>query len=190
MYERTLINELFDYKSTHYYLAVCKKELQNHDYVIQGNLLDIVSSLEAGIDMKFMAVSNTFKKQVEELQHDSIDDNPALQERIMKACEYFYSKTKEELLKPLKEATFSCDNASVKKTIRENIGKLNENLLLKIACLELCSGGFNISDYLKEKTRVTIELTDKSVRLQTAGIESEAEHPDLFKTLRQWAFRI
>lgn len=186
LYELALINELFDYKNTHYYLSVCKKELQNHDYVIQGNLLEVISRLEAGIDMGFIAVSNTFKKQVESLQHDSVDDNPALQERIMRACEYFYSKTKEELLKPLKEATFSCDNASVKKTIRENIGKLNENLLLKIACLELCSRGFNISNYLKEKTRVTIELTDKSVRLQTAGIESEAEHPELFKTLRQW----
>ena len=185
-YELALINELFNYKNTHYYLAVCKKELQNNDYVIQGNLLEIITRLEASIDMAFVAVSNTFKRQVESLQNGSVEDNPELQDRIMKACGYFLTKTQEELLKPLKEGTFSCDNASVKKSVRENIGKLHDNILLKIACLKYCANGFTISDYLKEKTRIILELADKSVRLQTAGIESEAEHPELFKILRQW----
>ena len=185
-YELALINELFNYKNTHYSLAVCKKELQNNDYVIQGNLLEIITRLEANIDMAFVAVSNTFKRQVESLQNGSVEDNPELQDRIMKACGYFLTKTQEELLKPLKEGTFSCDNTSVKKSVRENIGKLHDNILLKIACLKYCANGFTISDYLKEKTRIILELADKSVRLQTAGIESEAEHPELFKILRQW----
>jgi hypothetical protein len=189
-YELSLIRELFDYKTVHYYLRNCKKELQNHDYIIQGNLLDVVSKLEENIDRAFEAVSNSFIKQVRELLQESIEDSDTLQDRIKKASEYFLGKTREELLKPIKEASFSCDNTSVRTIIKDNIQKLHENLKLKLACQEHCLNGFNIKGYLNVKTKTLIKLTDSTVKIETAGIEYLAENPDLFKKLRMWRLEL
>lgn len=189
-YELSLIKELFDYKTVHYYLKNCKKELQNHDYIIQGNLLNVINKLEENIDKSFEAVSNSFIKQVQVLQADNIEDNITLQERIKKASEYFLAKTREELLKPIKEASFSCDNTSVRTIIKENIEKLHENLKIKLACQECCLNGFDIKGYLKIKTETILKLTDSSVKIETAGIECLAENPELFKKLRLWRLEL
>jgi len=189
-YELSLIKDLFDYKTVHFYLKNIKKQLQDHDYIIKGNLLDTISKLEESIDMSFVAVSNTFIKQVRELQHDGIEKNKELQIRLNKACEYFMKKTRENLLKPIKAATFSCDNTSVSTIIKDNISKLHENLQVKMACQENCLTGFDIKDHLKIKTKTILKITDTKVKIETAGIESLAEHPELFTEMRAWRLQL
>lgn len=189
-YELSLIRDLFDYKTVHFYLKNIKKQLQDHDYIIKGNLLDTISKLEESIDMSFVAVSNTFIKQVRELQTDNIKDNKALQNRLNKACEYFMGKTRENLLKPIKAATFSCDNTSVATIIKENIAKLHENLQVKLACQESSLNGFDIKSYLRIKTKTILKITDTKVKIETAGIESLAEHPELFTEMRAWRLKL
>lgn len=187
-YQLSLIKNLFDYETTQYNLIACKKDLQAHDYRIQGNLLETINTITEGIIPQLIKITNSFLSQVVQLQDTNtpIEQNEALQDRIKKACIYFHEKSAEEIIKPLNNSTFSTDNKTINKNIREHLKKIDEDLGVKKICQESCKEGFSVQEYLKTRAKAILKKSDSSLPTKDTSIKTVAKHPELFQELFTW----
>jgi len=187
-YELSLIKNLLDYQITLYHLKTCRKDLEAHDYSIQGNLLETVNTIINGIIPQLIKITNSFLAQVIQLQETNIpiSENELLQERIKKACAYFHDITAEQIIEPLNKSSFSTDNKTINKNIREHLKKLDEDLGVKKICQEECINGFNVKEYLKVRARAILKKSNAPISKRDTNIKNVAKHPDLFQELFAW----
>ncbi len=187
-YQLFLINELFNYNGIKHYINRCIIELQENDRNIQGNLLDTMNIIQQKVIPELISVSLKFNIQVTQLitEEETIEENNKLQERIIKACEYYFVKTQNEICKPLKESSFSSDNKAVKKVIKECLQKLNESLNIKNNCLSSGTKGFCIKEHIRVRANAVIQNSLNKSEYKPSSIDSIADYPELFKRLSTW----
>ena len=187
-YQLFLITELFNYKGIQHYINRCIRELQENDRNIQGDLLETMNRIQQNIIPELIAVSQKFQIQVKQLidLEETVEFNTKLQERIIKACQYFLGKTQEEICRPLKESSFSSDNKTVKKAIKETLQKLNESLNIKSNCLDAGTKGFDTREHLRVRANAVIQNSVSKSDAQPSNIDKMADHPELFRRLSSW----
>lgn len=187
-YQLFLITELFNFKGIQYYINRCVRELQENDRSIHGNLLETLNNIQATILPELISVSSKFNVQVNQLIkiEETVEENNTLQERIIKACRYYFDKTQEQICKPIKESSFSCDNKTVKKVIKETLQKLNESLNIKCSCLDAGLNGFNTQEHMRVRANAVIQNSVNKSSEQPSNVDKMADHPELFKRLSSW----
>jgi hypothetical protein len=158
------------------------------------------SSLLAGLEGEFntineklknniLSVSEKFNRQLIELLSVSmpLQNKELLQERIKKASGYFNKNLSELILTPLKKIPIDSDNKKVKTDLKNVVGKLHNEALLKKLCLEKCTDGFEVKKYLDIRAKASIEQAES--RKSKSSDITDNKIPDnklLFEVLRQW----
>jgi hypothetical protein len=185
-YELELIKELYDFsfviRSAHYILKVWDDNAE----FLMGNLNETLRKMQVPVKEEMTNVAERFYIQVQNLLKDSgpAENNPALQERIQKATDYFSSKMQTLILQPLDQAGFQTDNQALRKRITDAIGRLEMDLNVKKACLEASSKQFSIPSYLETRAVAAIEKPTSKPKSKVAAVK--VDHPDFYKKLVEW----
>ena len=190
-YQLYLLSELYNYKPLSYQLNRCRKIISENKTVVEGNLAGTIDKIIPEVS-SLIDVSGKFTKQIRHLLFTGGDaeTNNELQERIKKAGVYFKEKTELKIVAPLEEAVFETDNKSVRKSIKEILSKINEELYVKIECLNETIKKFRVYDYLDVRARASLKPARIRVKQKVEVTDSTIKHPELYKTLQEWRKRI
>ncbi len=186
-YQLALLSELFNYAPVLSLLYRCRKILSDNASSVQGNLLLVVKDLITEHLLSLNKVSATFIRQIKSCldSNNQIETNLPLQDRIKKACLYFYQENEQQILAPLANSTFVTDNQGVQKPVDELLLETDHTILIMQDCLKACQNGFVIRDYLQARAKALLQKrTNKKKTL--AAKDFEVVHPDLLKHLMEW----
>lgn len=189
-YQRQLVTELFDFVPINRQLYYCIKILKEHKTSIVGNLYEDFIKVAEVTKTEIMDVADKFNTQLSglmEINYD-LEKNETLQERIKKASIYFENKIKSEVNEVLQNVSVTTDNKSVRKSVKDAVERLRNEVEIKIACLCSSAKGFYIKDYMSAKAKALISVPEKK-KSKTQPVENKSgtiNHPDLFIHLKAW----
>ncbi len=186
-FQKSLLDELFNYKPLQYQINKLKKIIQENSRSIEGDLFEKLNKIQStGIEL--IEIAEKFSRQIQHLMITEADMeiNSKLQQRIKKAAAYYLEKTQKQFLSPLQESTFSSDNKAVKKPVNEVLKKINEIISIKLTCLSECIKGFNLKDYLIVRAKSSLEEGKVKTKLKAETKHVSTEHPVLYKHLHIW----
>ena len=139
------------------------------------DILDVADKFQVQL-LQLMAVPGLFTK------------NPALQERIKKACPYFLDKITLIISSKLETLEIETDNKTIKKQILDVLGRLSEELHQKKTCLEAMKDGFEVKKYLTVRAKAAIDKIPAKIAKHAGerGLSATVPNPELFITLKTW----
>ena len=110
-----------------------------------------------------LKIANGFKIQLQQLSEDNIlaENNDAINERFIKAVDYFIKQTEEFIKKPLSGISFSTDNKAVQKDLEKQIYTLQDLLSVKLFCFLKLKKGFQVEDYLQVRANAVLQNVEK-----------------------------
>jgi hypothetical protein len=185
-----LLLELFDFNLIYRRLAYLIKFLTDNEASFHKGLPALFDKMKTLLKLEILDVSDKFKSQVTQLiqQHNDIEGNEPLQDRVKKACTYFLDKTKIILGNPFQSIEIDSDNKTLRKSALDILKNLREDTNVKIACLTQGLSGFASKKYLEVKAKSGIELPETKVISTTVEdlSISQLSHPQLYKILRNW----
>lgn len=191
-YERSLLQELFDFKSLRYRSDQLLKLIREHEGILQGAPAQPCLEYTNAIRTHLQEVSLSFSRQTDRLLNENPDagGNALLQERVKKAAAYFSEKMQTISATFLRAFNPESDNKAVRKSIREHQDKLEDEIRFKLQCLESVRNGFDMLNYLEAKSRAGIEKVPVVSAAAESGPPSEAAsgtpHPELYLLLKEW----
>ena len=189
-FQGMLLEELFDFSPIQRRLGYCLKLMNENITSLHVSFRDTFERMNVSVKTEISEVAEKFKPQMEQLivQQNSIEENVPLQERIKKACAYFAGKIESLVCEVLQNASVETDNKTVRKAIRDVMGRLSEESSIKLSCLKVCQAGFIIKDYLETRAKSAIEKPEPK-RVRETAVESVPEyivHPKLYAILKNW----
>jgi hypothetical protein len=185
-YEMTLLTELFDFRSLVRTITYLLKIWNENAGSLMGNMNEVLQNRLKPIGEELIDVAEKFHPQMEKLakEHDHLEENAPLQERLKKAAVYFLSKVQEQIETPLENAGFETDNREVRKRISEILGRFEMELEVKKACLKSVTDGFSIKNYLEARAVAAIEKPEGKPRSKAAAVQ--VKNPDFYLRLTGW----
>ena len=144
-FQRMLLIELFDFKSISNKLFYFLKILRENASIIGLNLTETVEKINKSFKTEILDVADKFTGQLEYLlaKSENIESDILLQDRIKKASVYFHEKTENLLWKSLSGNVIECDNKTVSKQLKDHLSKINDELYIRMICLEECRKGLS-----------------------------------------------
>ena len=186
-FQLDLLFELFDFTSISTQLHYTVKLFQDHYSAIQNNPVDEFTTISKAVNTEIVTVANKFKNQLQQLfiQNSELENNEALQTRIIKAVPYFLSKMTGIIKEPIFNFVIETDNKVAKKSLKNNFEKLHLDYNIKYNSLLACTKGFVVDDYLKARAHSTIEDAKKS-SVKTKSTGKSGSKSELLDTLKAW----
>lgn len=189
-YQKMLLMELFDFKPLQVRIFQILKVLKENQGIIFGNAQETFTKMNELVKSEIVDVSEKFLVQMQQLliQNAIIVENTALQDRVKKACAYFYEKIQVTVLDSAEKTFVETDNSSVRKTVTDVLTKLKNEWGIKLVCLQSCTNGFNVKDYLDVRAKSSIEKpAGRKTSKQAQEFSSDSiPHPELYKLLKSW----
>jgi hypothetical protein len=155
-----------------------------------GNLPEETSAMESCLLNDLTGVAFKFDPQLTRLLRENPDpeSHEALQERIMKACDFFADKMALGFHGRLEQATFRTDSREIKKSVQDALNRVMTETVTKLACLDACKSGFSIKKFLDTKAKASVEIPAPKSK-SAAGLEDvsgSVQNPGLFSRLVAW----
>lgn len=191
-FQQGLLFELFDFKEIKISLFNCKKIAEDHYQVISLGFLDNLNLIRDTAEKEIYGIADSYKKHLSlQLQSEILpEQNPELQERVKKACQYFLEKIDEIIIAGLDKVSFDADNKSVKQNMQEAITKLRKEIFIKQAVLKNSLTGFDTLRYIRTRSNAEIDFvsTEKATSIvkKETKVAAGIQHPELYKTLKSW----
>jgi len=187
-YQFDLIQDLFNFKQLAYWFQRLHKILWEHNKSIQGNLATEITDIQKTVVPEFIKVSANFIRQVQALiaEMPDVEHNDYLQERIIKASEYFFDFLDKKVLSVLNKASFDTDNKESRKAVESALNHILEIVHIKQRSFQLCKFGFRVHDYLSVRAKATIDVQEKKKKLKTEFKAVDTLHPKLYAVLKKW----
>ena len=189
-FQHSLLFELIDFQPSLRRLNYCVKLMYEHQESILPALKDLFVLMSTEVKRDLCDVSEKFKGQLQHLlaENNDVELNIPLQERIQKACRYFSEKLEPIVLNKLKDLDIEIDNKTVRKSVKDAVGKLSDEVTVKHACLKGCAGGFNVKRYMEIRAKAAIEPSELKQKSKVPAFSSDIhmEHPKLYNQLRAW----
>ncbi|MBI4645895.1 MAG: HRDC domain-containing protein [Bacteroidia bacterium] len=189
-YEQSLLSELFDFRTLQTRIYHCIKVCRENQGSLHGDMHKIFESIVTSVKTDITDVMEKFNAQLQRIisQHENIENNQVLQDRIKKACIYFTGKTETIVSNEVNKISIVTDNKAVRKTITEAIEKLQEETMMKISCLKACSNGFVVKNYLEARAKAAIEKYIEKPQIKKPDETKfyDVVHPVLYKQLKTW----
>jgi hypothetical protein len=189
-YQLFLLSELYNYRPINYQLIRCKKLVTENINIVQGNLVEVIDQI-IPIVSSLIDVSEKFLKQVHNLlfAEGDAEKNTQLQGRINKASEYFKEKT-EQINSLIEGVAFETDNRSVRKSIKNILTKIDEELFIKMECLIETTNKFIVYDYLDVRAKASLKPPARKMKKKTEIIDTTVKYPELYMKLQEWRKQI
>ena len=161
-FQLNLISELLDYQPFLYPITRLIDIFYNNRTSIKGNVIDHLQTLKDDGIVALMKVSHGFKNQLNALCEENIlpENSSQIQERFIKAIDYFLNKTQNSIQKPLDAISFSTDNKAVKKDFSKQFDSLQEKLEEKLFALQKMTTAFKVQDYLQVRAKAVLQKTE------------------------------
>ena len=189
-YQQQLLSELFDFTSLSHRLNYCLKIVNEHKESILGNPHEMVCNISSAVKSDLIEVSDKFQPQLKSLLNGEIDaeSNITLQDRVKKAAVYFSVKL-EAALKEIHDGyRIETDNRTVRKSVTEALERTRKEGIIKLACLNSVSQGFDTRKFLDVRAKSALDMP--KTRVQSAKLSDDTSgiinHPELFSLIKEW----
>ena len=165
-YQLSILHELFDFQPITRRVYYCVKLMSEHHESLQPSLQGIFETMGAAIRRDLTDISDKFKVQLHQMtsNHQNVEVNGPLQERIRKACVYFLEKLVIVVYDNLKVTVIETDNKTVRKSLIDALDKLGEDVSIKKACLMCCTEGFSVKRYMEVRAKAAIEPSELKMK--------------------------
>lgn len=189
-YYLQLLNELFDYHLVLRRLQYAARLFSEHLWRLYPELTERFKTVREFCHNDLVEVGERFKGQLERMVNEVVDytNDPCICERITKGVAYFQEKTRERLAALLEDAHPEIDNKDIRKSVEEALLRLQQEVDLKMAVLDVAQKGFTVKGYLEAKARAMIEKPKARQKKVPEKLEvsSDILHPELYNALRNW----
>lgn len=189
-YQKMLLTDLFNFTTLVRNLNYCIKVTEEHKESILGNPREKFENALTGIRSDLVEVSEKFQPHLDKLFSGEADaeSNSFLQERVMKAAEFFSVKLEAALNGILTGLSVETDNRAVRKSFNEALERLRKESFIKSACLDAVKSGFKVSEYLDAKAKSAIEIPPaRAHSAKTAeNVPENIQQPGLMRLLKEW----
>ncbi len=185
-YELETMLELVDFDGIYKDFGRLMKIVYDNDTLFEGSLIRDLSQRRNKIHEELCSIGIKFESQIRKL-HDQMptcEQNPALQERLIKGVAYFDEHLKA-IMAGLFDLPFKTDNQAVNEQLTESLKLLQEDDTMKTKCLEACKEGFTIMAYQKTKSISTIEK-EKGSKKKVEIKDDTMDNSPLYTALSTW----
>ncbi|CAM1351142.1 helix-turn-helix domain-containing protein [Tenacibaculum halocynthiae] len=160
-FQLNLISELFDYQYLLYPVTRLIDIFYKNKTSIKGEVIDYLQVIKDEGVVTLMKVSNGFKNQLSQMSNDEVlpEHSTVIQERFIKAVDYFLTQTNNKIQTPLDAISFSSDNKAVKKDFSKQFDALQEKLEEKLFALKKMTKGFKVQEYLQVRANAVLQKT-------------------------------
>ncbi len=185
-YELETMLELIDFDGIYKDFGRLMKVLYDNDTLFEHSLIQDLSQRRNKIHEELCSIGFKFESQIRKLhdQAPSCEQNPTLQERLIKGVAYFDEHLKA-IAKGLFDLPFKTDNQAVNEQLTEALKLLKEDIYLKGCCLESCKDGFTVREYQKTKSVKAIEA-EKSGKKKVEIKFEPSKNGSLYSILLSW----
>ena len=160
-YELTTMLELIDFQGIYRVTGRLAKVVLDHRTLFDGEMLQRVVRLRDGVYKELVEVQKRFETQVRQLHEYALyEENPTLQERLKKGTAYFREHLKT-LSDEMSNLAYKTGNKVVNEQLTEALSQLQEEVYVKLGCLESCEKEFSTDLYLKTKAIKMLEATSE-----------------------------
>jgi len=188
-YQKALLSELYDFTAPVRGMYYSLKIMNEHRSILLGSPQNTLEELIVEVKNDLIGVSEKFNLELTRLfsLNPDTETNAALQERIGKACSYFADR-----LNSVKEkfalVVVETDNKAIRKLITETLGRIRQDIDVKLSCLSRMKTGFHVPDYLSVKAKALLDATPEKVKpvKQIEDTSGMSEHPVLYNRIRKW----
>lgn len=158
-FQLNLISELLDYQPFLYPITRLIDIFYRNQSSMKGDVIDHLQTIKDDGVVALMKVSNGFRKQLNTIAEDNIlpENSSKVQERFVKAIDYFLNNTKNNIEKPLDAIQFSTDNKAVKADFSKQFETLQEKLEEKLFALQKMTNVFKTSTYLEVRAKAVLQ---------------------------------
>jgi len=185
-YKAQLLTDLFNFtglmKKMRYLIKVIRENQNN----LQPGIEKTFTLVEEPVNKELVQVSVKFQKQF--MQYLLEGNNAELQERIIKAVAYFTDKIQTHLIPVINGFSVETDNREVRKNVLNAYQKTKDEIFFKWSCLNACSKGFVLKDYLSAKAKASIETPTPTSKRKTKKmvVSDDILNPELYNLLKEW----
>ena len=185
-YELETMLELIDFDGIYKDFGKLMKVIYDNDKLFEGAMIQDLSGRRNKIHEELCSIGIKFESQIQRLHAEapSCEQNPALQERLMKGIAYFDEHLKA-IVAGLFDLPFKTDNQAVNEQLTEALKLLKEDIYLKGCCLEACINGFSVREYQKTKSVKVIE-TEKNSKKKVEIKDNTMDKSPLYAALSAW----
>ena len=185
-YELETMLELIDFDGIYKDFGKLMKVIYDNDTLFEGSMIQDLSQRRNRIHEELCQISIKFESQIQKLHDEkpSCEQNPALQERLIKGVAYFDEHLKT-IAAGLFDLPFKTDNKAVNDQLSDVLKQLKESIYLKGSCLEACKDGFSVKEYQKTKSLKAIE-TEKSSKKKVEIKDDTMDKSPLYAALSAW----
>lgn len=185
-YELETMLELIDFDVVYKDFGRLMKVIYDNDNLFEGSMIQDLSQRRNKIHEELCSISIKFEGQIRKLhdQAPSCEQNPVLQQRLIKGVAYFDEHLKA-IAKGLFDLPFKTDNQAINEQLTEALKLLKEDIYLKGCCLEACKRGFTVKEYQKTKSVKAIEA-EKSGKKKVEIKDDVMDKSPLYAQLRAW----
>lgn len=188
-YFQQLVGELFDYKQIIKQIQYILKLWEEHSSQLLGTLKFSLINMINPVQTEMIDVAARFENQIRQLLSltPNPEENQQLQDRIMKASAFYFSKLEQLLEQPITQAVFETDNKAVRKSLGEATGRLGKEIRVKKICLEKCISGFYVKTYLETRAKAVLEVEETSHGSKKSGSAADfSSNPDFYSQIKRW----
>ncbi len=185
-YELETLLELIDFEGIYRSFGRLTKTIYANSSLFEDLIIRDISQRRNNIYQELCCVGRKFESQIRKLHEaaQSCEQNPTLQERIIKGVAYF-----EEHLKAITvglfDLPFKTDNQAVNEQLSEALKLLQEDITMKTSCLEACKDGFTVMVYQKTKSVSAIEK-EKGSKKKVEIKDDVMDGSPLYAALSAW----
>jgi hypothetical protein len=161
-----LLSDQFDFHLLEQRLLQVVRIMDEHLYRFYPQLLIRYKEASDTFKTRVGKVAETFNAQYSKMVMGTEDyaNDPALNSRIAAGAHYFREELEALFSSLLDETRIGTDNKEVKRKFAEAFALLKGMVYVKKKTLALTEkGGFSVSLYLKNKTRLTLSAEDNQV---------------------------
>jgi GTPase SAR1 family protein len=188
-YQRELVLDLFDFTQIQKNIDYTQRLIRENAGSFAPQLSENLAIQANRFKSEIFDVAAKFGQQVDKLvaEHQSVQENVALQERIKKAVAYFTPKIEEDFLQVFLNTNYESDSVDLESKAKDQLERIVKNLGEKMVCIKACEDGFNLLKFLDVRAKAAIEdFKKKKARTKGKEVSVDTKHPELFERLRQW----
>jgi len=192
-YQQQLLLECFDFQILHNRLNYFVRLLAGNTGLVQISGVSDMVRLRGMAEKQIFTVSEKFKQQLLSIfvQRGLPESDAYILERIGKASAWFrdeFSMVFDDFVQKFQVET---DNKELGKKIGNALHNLKQEIRVKLAGIKSCEKGFSPSHYLRSISKAEVDfIPEKGKKFQAPVYnESDIEHPELFRRLKEWRSR-
>lgn len=185
IFQLGLISEIFDFYKFLYPSNRILDTYYKNRGSIEGNIETPLVTIKDSVT-NLLKISNSFNSQLKSIG-DSVDipeSNKTLQDRFIKAIDYFEEQTKETIGSSIQALSFTTDNKAIQKDIDKQLDTLEELLETKVSYFLGLKEGFNVQQFLSLRAK-SVFLGKEKPKKQRKAIIDGTTNVELFELLRE-----